>query len=110
MTDIASIGHSFAHGQPGPVARPGEPSISGVGSPPARPGNGQTERLGRVDAEDRLELSGHARFLERMHQLPEIRQGLVDRVRGQIADGTYETPERLAVAIDRLVDDLGAEA
>ena len=31
-----------------------------------------------------------------------IRQELVARVRAEIAAGTYETPEKLAIAVDRL--------
>jgi hypothetical protein len=33
---------------------------------------------------------------------PEIRADLVARVRGQIAAGTYDTPERWEAALDRL--------
>jgi hypothetical protein len=35
-----------------------------------------------------------------------IRWELVDRVRQEIADGTYETPEKWDVALDRLMDRL----
>ncbi len=33
---------------------------------------------------------------------PEIRADLVARVRGEIAGGTYDTPERWEAALDRL--------
>jgi negative regulator of flagellin synthesis FlgM len=36
-----------------------------------------------------------------------IRQDLVDRIRGEIAAGTYETPGKLDVALDRLLDEIG---
>lgn len=32
-----------------------------------------------------------------------IRAGLVARVRKEIADGTYDTPEKLEAALDRLI-------
>ena len=32
-----------------------------------------------------------------------IRVGLVARVRGEIADGTYDTPEKLEAALERLI-------
>ncbi len=36
----------------------------------------------------------------------EIRADLVARVRGEIASGTYETPEKLNAALDRLLDEV----
>ncbi len=36
----------------------------------------------------------------------EIRSDLVARVRGEIASGTYETPEKLDAALDRLLDEV----
>ena len=35
-----------------------------------------------------------------------IRSDLVARVRGEIASGTYETPEKLDAALDRLLDEV----
>ena len=40
--------------------------------------------------------------------LPEIRAELVDRVRAEIAAGTYETPEKLQRAVERMLDELFA--
>jgi anti-sigma28 factor (negative regulator of flagellin synthesis) len=37
---------------------------------------------------------------------PPIREDLVARVRQEIADGTYETPEKWEIALDRLLDRL----
>lgn len=39
-------------------------------------------------------------------KIPEIRQELVDDVIKQIADDTYETPEKIDVAAGRLVNEL----
>ena len=38
----------------------------------------------------------------------EIRHDLVARVRRAIADGTYDTPEKMEIALERLFEDLGA--
>lgn len=38
-----------------------------------------------------------------------IRWDLVERVRGEIAAGTYDTQERWDAALDRLLDQLGAD-
>jgi hypothetical protein len=40
---------------------------------------------------------------------PEIRVELVDRVRREIAAGTYDTPEKFELALDRLLDRLEEE-
>ena len=35
-----------------------------------------------------------------------VRQELVERVRREIAEGTYETPEKLEIALERLLNRL----
>jgi hypothetical protein len=57
---------------------------------------------------DRVEFSERARYLSRLASLP-ARQELVDRVRAEINDGTYESPEKLDAAISGLLDDLNGE-
>ena len=55
---------------------------------------------------DRVELSDRARFLSKMAALPEVRADLVDRVRQEIRGGSYETEEKLDLAIAHLLDEL----
>ncbi len=55
----------------------------------------------RVNA-DQVELSSAARNSSK----DAIRTDLVTRIREEIKNGTYETPERLDAAIDGLSDDL----
>ncbi|MBI1337188.1 MAG: flagellar biosynthesis protein FlgM [Phycisphaera sp.] len=55
---------------------------------------------------DSVEFSGVSRLLAKLHDLPDVRQGLVDRVKSEIASGTYETPEKLDAAITELAQDL----
>lgn len=55
---------------------------------------------------DRVEISQIGRMLDGVARLPEIRQERVDEVRRQIAAGVYETPEKLEIALDRLMDEL----
>ena len=38
---------------------------------------------------------------------PDLRSDLVERIRREIAAGTYETPEKWEVALDRFLDSLG---
>ncbi len=90
MTDIAPIGRPSPTPPPGPrrnLAAPGAP-----GSP---------TRTG-----DRAEFSAAAQLLSKLAELPAIRHELVDRVRAQLAVGTYETPDKIDGAIDELIKDL----
>ena len=48
-------------------------------------------------------------WIEQARRLPRVRMDLIRRVRAEIEAGTYETPERIDAAIDRLLDELGDE-
>jgi negative regulator of flagellin synthesis FlgM len=55
---------------------------------------------------DRVEISPIGRMLDGVARLPEIRHEKVEEIRSQIASGVYETPEKLELALDRLMDEL----
>ena len=55
---------------------------------------------------DRVEISSIARLMSEVSQLPEIRAEKVAQVRAQIEAGTYITPEKLDIAVARLLEDL----
>lgn len=55
---------------------------------------------------DMLDISAAAEAAIRDIENGEIRSDLVARVRKEIASGTYETPEKLDAALDRLLDEL----
>jgi len=59
---------------------------------------------------DRVDISDRARYLSKLSSLPDVRQELVDRVRKEIAEGTYETPEKLDQALASLIEDLEGHA
>ncbi|UCD74696.1 MAG: flagellar biosynthesis anti-sigma factor FlgM [Phycisphaerales bacterium] len=95
MPDISSIGH----GPPEPLNR--------AASLAAFRENGFVEgEHGDRTPADRVELSDHARFLDRIRQFPEVRTDRIENVRQAIADGTYETDEVLEIVIDRLAEEL----
>lgn len=56
---------------------------------------------------DQLELSEAGQIASRLSEMPEIRADRVAEIRAAIADGTYETEEKLAAAVDRLLDEIG---
>ncbi len=55
---------------------------------------------------DQVEISPLGQMLDGIAQLPEIRQERVEEIRRQIAAGVYETPEKMDLALDRLLDEL----
>ena len=56
---------------------------------------------------DELDISDAARLMEQVDRIPDIRQDRVESIRAQIEAGTYETDEKLEVALDRLLDEIG---
>lgn len=57
--------------------------------------------------QDELQLSDAARLLDQVDDVPEVRMDKVASIRAQIEAGTYETPEKLDIALDRLLDEIG---
>jgi negative regulator of flagellin synthesis FlgM len=56
---------------------------------------------------DEVNISDAARLIEQVHQAPDIRQDRVSAIRAQITAGTYETSDKLNVAVNRLLDEIG---
>jgi anti-sigma28 factor (negative regulator of flagellin synthesis) len=55
---------------------------------------------------DQLDISPEADFVAQARELPEIREERVAALRAQIQSGTYETADKLDVALSRLLDEL----
>lgn len=55
---------------------------------------------------DRAEFSRSAQLLSKLAELPEVRQDLIDRVRAEIENGTYDTPDKVDSLLDSLLEDL----
>jgi hypothetical protein len=47
-----------------------------------------------------------ARLKAKLAQTPDVRQDLVDRVRAEIENGTYDTIEKVRAAAERLLAEL----
>ena len=58
---------------------------------------------------DVVEISAAASLADKVRQIPEVRAELIARVRDEIEAGTYETPERLDAAVEKLLEDLFPE-
>jgi negative regulator of flagellin synthesis FlgM len=55
---------------------------------------------------DRLEISPAAQAAMAAEGSP-IRQDLVSLIRAQIANGTYDTPDKMDAAMERMLDQIG---
>jgi negative regulator of flagellin synthesis FlgM len=59
-----------------------------------------------VDTGDVLELSDAAQLASRLSEIPDVRMDRIQAIRAAIAEGVYETDEKLNVALDRLLDEI----
>lgn len=78
-----------------------------ISSPHGSRSTQPTPRPEAAQIADEVNISEAARLVEQVQQMPEMREGRVDAVRQQIAAGTYETGDKLNVALDRLLDEIG---
>jgi len=86
-----------------PIHRPAAPTLD----PHTRSARIQAQADTTTRGNDQVELSKTAQLLSKIADLPDVRQGLVDRVRASLDDGTYETEARTDAAIDGLLEDIG---
>lgn len=65
-----------------------------------------TQGAPRAQMHDRVELSEHARHLERLRTMPDVRQAKIEAARNAIAEGAFETPDRLRAALLKMLDEV----
>lgn len=58
---------------------------------------------------DELEISSAGKMLDQLSNSPEVRQERIARIREAIANGTYDTDEKLEAALERMFQDMGRE-
>ena len=56
---------------------------------------------------DQLDISPEAQILSQVRDIPEIRADRVAEIRAAIDAGAYETEDKLDIALDRLLDEIG---
>ena len=70
------------------------------------------QQTSSLQPQDELTLSSEASavegtsFVDAARQLPDVRQDRIDAIRQQIADGTYETDDKLDAALSALLDEI----
>ena len=57
-------------------------------------------------AADRVEFSQQALMLEKIHQLPSVRQERIDAIKEAILNDSYLTTDKLDIAFNRLIDEV----
>jgi negative regulator of flagellin synthesis FlgM len=62
-----------------------------------------------VEPQDNLEISPAARMLEELDQVSELHQARLDRIKEEIQNGTYESPEKLEAALWNLMKQIESE-
>lgn len=79
----------------------------GINAPHAPFRNTSTAAPTKCDAaSDQVTISPAAEAAIQAAEAGDVRQDLVNRIRSEIAAGTYETPDKLDVALDRMLDEL----
>lgn len=77
----------------------------GINAPHA-PFRGQAASAAAPAQADSLTISSAAEAAIQASESAGIRHDVVNRIRGEIAAGTYETPAKLDAALDRMLDEL----
>ncbi len=76
-------------------------------NPPHTAQRGQAARAASAPrGADRVEISPAAEAAVQAAESGGIRTDLVNQIRAQIAAGTYETPDKLSAAVDRLLNEI----
>jgi negative regulator of flagellin synthesis FlgM len=88
----------------GPTQLHGAQAISAPHTARATTAAGST---GSTAVSDQLDISSAGQYLDKINQMPEIRQDRVSQLRAAIASGTYETDAKLGAAINGLLDEIG---
>ncbi|MDX2130838.1 MAG: flagellar biosynthesis anti-sigma factor FlgM [Planctomycetota bacterium] len=86
-----------------PLSTQGPGRATGLSSD--RPRSTQQEGPAIRRGADRVEFSAVATYLSKLRDLP-VRQDLVDRVKAEIAAGTYDTPDKFEAALTELLGDV----
>lgn len=64
-------------------------------------------RSGSLEQVDQLDISPQAAEASRTRESGDIRQDKVAALKASIADGSYDTPEKLDIALSRMLDAIG---
>ena len=78
----------------------------GINAPHAPFRGHAAQELPSAKSADRIDISAAAEAASQGHERTGIRQDVVNQIRAQLAAGTYETPAKLDIAVERLLDEI----
>lgn len=88
----------------------GAGGVHGVQGPSGVQNSRRTEapQAANLQPQDELELSSTSAtgYVDLVNQVPDIRQDRVAAIRAAIADGTYETADKMDKALSALLDEI----
>ena len=79
----------------------------GINAPHFTQRTSASQAASTAGAVDRLDISPAAQAASQAAESGGVRSELVNLIRGQITNGTYDTPEKMEVAMERLFDQMG---
>ena len=82
-------------------------SPQGINAPRFSTKTAGTQSSGAAGKADRVEISPAANAAVEASEGGRVRTDLVNLIRGQIAAGTYDTPEKMDIALERMFDQMG---
>lgn len=92
--------------------------VSGIrptgGSSPVNPLRGPSEVKPEEPAsalapQDEVQISSVGKMLDDISRTPGIREERIAQIKAEIEAGTYDTPEKLELALSRMLDQIAAE-
>ncbi|HTI51025.1 MAG TPA: flagellar biosynthesis anti-sigma factor FlgM [Planctomycetaceae bacterium] len=84
-------------GASAPVSRTSPVQAAGPAAPAAPP----------AAPRDEVEISSVSRMLDDASRIPGVREQRLEQIKAAIEAGTYETPEKLQIALDRMLEQIG---
>lgn len=65
------------------------------------------QQSGGVQPQDEVQISSAADFVSQVQSLPDVRSDRIASIRAAIADGSYETSDKMSAALDGLLSEIG---
>ena len=67
----------------------------------------QTSKSNSLSPQDEVDISSAGKLLDNLSRTSNLREERLTQIKAAIADGTYDTPEKLDLALGRLLDQHG---
>ncbi len=80
--------------------------MSPISRPETTPGLEKPQVSGPTSPKDEVEISAVGKMLDDASRTPGIREQRLAQIKAAIEAGTYETPEKLELALNRMVEQL----